>query len=106
MSDHQDGDQPVEGASTVLHSTPQVSASGPASAQSPIALEALACFQNTMGQWLELQRSQQTANQQFLATQERVLLAFMHGAAAAAPSALPAMTAPRPQPQGRPRRFA
>ncbi len=43
-----------------------------------------------MAQWLELQRGQQVANQQFLATQERVLLAFMQ----AGPTATTAFPAP------------
>ena len=76
------GDRPMPQVSTPSH--PESPALGtalvPALAQpSPVALQALAYFQTSMAQWLDLQKTQQTANQQFLLTQERVLLAFMHG---------------------------
>ncbi len=48
-----------------------------------LPVEALAYFQNTMTKWLSSQKSQQSANEQFLATQERVMMAFMSGAPAA-----------------------
>jgi acyl transferase domain-containing protein/NAD(P)H-dependent flavin oxidoreductase YrpB (nitropropane dioxygenase family) len=94
MSAHQDNPSDSNLPERALHGTPLAAA---APAQSPVALEALAYFQNTMTQWLELQKSQHSANQQFLATQERVLLAFMQAAPAvgqSTPSRPPVMAPP------------
>ena len=69
--------------------------------QAPASLHALAHFQANMAQWLDLQKNQQCVSQQFLLTQEKVMLAFMQGASAVepttfveAPRKLPAATSP------------
>ena len=60
MSAHQDGDRPAPEATAASQPSFNAYGGSPAPAvpqQSPLALEALAYFQNTTAQWLELQKS-------------------------------------------------